>query len=52
MDIATWLSTYWQPLLIGGVIGLILGWLFFYLPLRGRIKQAEANASRSEEHHV
>jgi chromosome segregation ATPase len=42
MDISTWLSTYWQPLLIGGVIGLILGWLFFYLPLRGRIKQSEA----------
>jgi chromosome segregation ATPase len=42
MDISTWLSTYWQPLLIGGVIGLILGWLLFYLPLRGRIKQSEA----------
>lgn len=45
MDISTWLSTYWQPLLIGGVVGLILGWLFFYLPLRGRIKQAEANTA-------
>ncbi len=45
MDISTWLSTYWQPLLIGGVIGLILGWLFFYLPLNGRIKQAEARAA-------
>ena len=38
MDISTWLSTYWQPLLIGGVIGLILGWLVFYLPMRGRVK--------------
>jgi chromosome segregation ATPase len=45
MDISTWLSTYWQPLLIGGVIGLILGWLLFYLPLRGRIKQSEANVA-------
>lgn len=45
MDISTWLSTYWQPLLIGGVVGLILGWLFFYLPLRGRIKQAEASTA-------
>ncbi len=45
MDISTWLTTYWQPLLIGGVIGLILGWLFFYLPMRGRIKQSEVNAA-------
>jgi chromosome segregation ATPase len=45
MDISTWLSTYWQPLLIGGVIGLVLGWLLFYLPLRGRIKQSEANVA-------
>lgn len=45
MDIATWLTTYWQPLLIGGVIGLILGWLFFYLPLRGRIKRSEADVA-------
>jgi chromosome segregation ATPase len=44
-NISTWLSTYWQPLLIGGVIGLILGWLFFYLPLRGRIKQSEATVA-------
>jgi len=45
MDIATWLSTYWQPLLIGGVIGLILGWLVFYLPMRGRVKAHEATAT-------
>ena len=45
MDISTWLTTYWQPLLIGGVIGLILGWLFFYLPMRGRVKQSQANAA-------
>ncbi len=45
MDISTWLTTYWQPLLIGGVIGLILGWLFFYLPMRGRVKQSAANAA-------
>ncbi len=45
MDIATWLTTYWQPLLIGGVIGLILGWLLFYLPMRGRIRQSEAYAA-------
>jgi chromosome segregation ATPase len=45
MDISTWLSTYWQPLLIGGVIGLILGWLVFYLPMRGRVKRHEAEAA-------
>jgi len=44
MDITTWLTTYWQPLLIGGVIGLILGWLFFYLPMRGRVQSHEAAA--------
>ncbi|MBE2234441.1 MAG: hypothetical protein IAE85_13195 [Anaerolinea sp.] len=45
MDISTWLTTYWQPLLIGGVIGLILGWLFFYLPMRGRVQGHEAAAA-------
>ena len=45
MDITTWLSTYWQPLLIGAVVGLILGWLFFYLPMRGRVKQHEAESA-------
>jgi chromosome segregation ATPase len=45
MDITTWLSTYWQPLLIGAVVGLILGWLFFYLPMRGRVKRHEAEAA-------
>lgn len=45
MDISTWLSTYWQPLLIGGVIGLIFGWLVFYLPMRGRVKRHEAEAA-------
>jgi len=45
MDISTWLTTYWQPLLIGGVIGLILGWLFFYLPMRGRVRGHEAAAA-------
>jgi chromosome segregation ATPase len=45
MDISTWLSTYWQPLLIGAVIGLILGWLVFYLPMRGRVKRHEAESA-------
>jgi chromosome segregation ATPase len=45
MDFATWLSTYWQPLLIGAVIGLILGWLFFYLPMSGRVKRQEAESA-------
>lgn len=45
MDISTWLTTYWQPLLIGAVLGFILGWLFLALPLRGRVKQHEAAAS-------
>lgn len=45
MDISTWLATYWQPLLIGAVIGLILGWLVFYLPMRGRVKRHEAEAA-------
>lgn len=45
MDISTWLSTYWQPLLIGAVLGLILGWLLLYLPMRGRVKRHEAEAA-------
>ncbi len=45
MDISTWLTTYWQPLLIGAVLGLILGWLFLARPLQGRIKRQEAEAS-------
>lgn len=45
MDISTWLSTNWQPLLIGAVIGLILGWLVFYLPMRGRVRRHEADAA-------
>jgi chromosome segregation ATPase len=45
MDISTWLTTYWQPLLIGAVLGLILGWLLLAMPLRGRIKRHEAEAS-------
>jgi chromosome segregation ATPase len=45
MDISTWLSTYWQPLLIGAVVGLILGWLVFYLPMRGRVKRHETEAA-------
>ncbi len=45
MDIATWLSTYWQPLLIGAVLGFILGWLVLYLPLRGRVKRHEAETA-------
>lgn len=45
MDIATWLSTYWQPLLIGAVLGLILGWLLFYLPMRSRVKRHEAESA-------
>ncbi|MEI2691614.1 MAG: hypothetical protein V9H69_18685 [Anaerolineae bacterium] len=45
MDISLWLTTYWQPLLIGAVLGLILGWLFMARPLQGRIKRHEAEAS-------
>ena len=45
MDISTWLSTYWQPLLIGAVLGLILGWLLLYLPMRGRVKRHEAESA-------
>lgn len=45
MDIQTWLTTYWQPLLIGAVIGLILGWLLFYLPQRNRGREFEARIS-------
>lgn len=45
MDISTWLSTYWQPLLIGAVIGIILGWLLFYLPQRNRGREYEARIS-------
>ena len=42
MDIQTYLATYWQPMLIGAVIGIILGWLVTYLPMRGRARDAEA----------
>ena len=45
MDISTWLSTYWQPLLIGVILGFILGWLVFYLPMRGRVKRHEAESA-------
>ncbi len=45
MDLTTWLSTNWQPLLIGAVVGLILGWLVFYLPMRGRVKRHEAESA-------
>lgn len=36
MDIQAWLTANWQALAIGGVAGLLLGWLFFYLPTRSR----------------
>ncbi len=45
MDLQTWISTYWQPLLIGGIIGLIIGWLVTYFPMRGRAQRAEANGA-------
>lgn len=45
MDLQTWISTYWQPLLIGGILGLIIGWLVTYFPMRGRAQRAEASAA-------
>lgn len=45
MDLQTWLSLNWQPLLIGGIIGLIIGWLVTYFPMRGRAQRAEANTA-------
>ncbi|MEA3337310.1 MAG: hypothetical protein U9R25_15535 [Chloroflexota bacterium] len=45
MDSQSWLAMNWQPLLIGGVIGLILGWLFTWLSYRGRVSDLEAQVS-------
>ncbi|MCA9871123.1 MAG: hypothetical protein H6649_09600 [Caldilineae bacterium] len=43
MDLQTWLALNWQPLLIGGILGLIIGWLVTYFPMRGRSQRAEAS---------
>lgn len=45
MDLQTWLATYWQPLLIGAVLGLIVGWLLTWLLGRGSKKELEARVS-------
>ena len=45
MDLQTWLTANWQPLLIGAILGLIVGWLVTYFPMRGRAQRAEANAA-------
>lgn len=43
MTLQSWLTAYWQPLLIGAVLGLILGWLIFGLRSRGRQRSLEAS---------
>lgn len=43
MTLQAWLTAYWQPLLIGAVLGLILGWLIFGLRSRGRQRELEAS---------
>ena len=43
MDLQSWLALNWQPLLIGGILGLIIGWLVTYFPMRGRSQRAEAS---------
>ncbi len=45
MDIQAWFMANWQPLAIGAVAGLLLGWLFFYLPAGGRARRYAAEAS-------
>lgn len=45
MDLQTWLTTYWQPLLIGAVLGLIIGWFLTWLIGRGGKKELEARVS-------
>ncbi len=43
MELQAWLTQYWQPLLIGGILGLIVGWLLTYFPMRGRVRSANAS---------
>ena len=45
MDIQSWFTANWQPLAIGAVAGLILGWLFFYLPASARARRYSEQAS-------
>lgn len=37
-----WLTTYWQPIVIGILFGFVLGWLLTWLPMRSRGKKAGA----------
>lgn len=48
MTLQAWLTAYWQPLLIGAVLGLILGWLIFGLRSRGRQRELEASVQSTE----
>jgi len=48
MDLQSWLSTNWQPLLFGGVLGLILGWLLTWLPMSGTVKRYQTRAQQLE----
>lgn len=48
MTLQSWLAAYWQPLLIGAVLGLILGWLIFGLRSRGRQRSLEASLQETQ----
>ncbi len=48
MTLQSWLAAYWQPLLIGVLLGLILGWLIFGLRSRSRQRQLEAGLQSAQ----
>lgn len=48
MTLQSWLTAYWQPVLIGAVLGLILGWLIFGWRSRGRRRQLEASLQSAQ----
>lgn len=48
MTLQSWLTAYWQPVLIGAVLGLILGWLIFGLRSRGPRRQLEASLQSAQ----
>lgn len=46
--IQAWLAAYWQPLLIGLLVGFVLAWLIIGLPARRRSQQYQASAEDFE----
>ncbi len=48
MSLQSWLAAHWQPLFIGVLLGLILGWLVFGLRSRSRQRQLEADLQTAD----